>query len=102
MHEIAAHTRALAKDLVRLFGPVRPPVKRVKLDVRHAEADGKEQRRRLREDAEFLELLWEHCCEGMYGAPEYGGNRGLVGWNYIDYLGDVQPRGYSDEEVSQP
>ena len=20
--------------------------------------------------------LYEHCCEGMYGAPEYGGNRG--------------------------
>jgi hypothetical protein len=38
----------------------------------------------------------------MYGAPEYGGNRGCVGWNYIDYEGDVQPRGYSDEEVSQP
>ncbi len=38
----------------------------------------------------------------MYGAPEYGGNQGLVGWSYIGFLGDVQPRGYSDEEVSQP
>src|SRR5579862_747805 len=46
------------------------------------EADGKEQRRRLREDDEFLELLWEHCCEGMYGAPEYGGNRDGIGWSY--------------------
>ena len=66
------------------------------------ETDGKEQRRRLREHEEFTDLLWEHCCEGMYGAPEYGGNRDLVGWSYIDYEGDVQPRGYSDEEVSQP
>ena len=66
------------------------------------EADGHEQRTRLRDNEAFCELLWEHCCEGMYGAPEYGGNRDTVGWNYIDYEGDVQPRGYSDAEVSQP
>jgi hypothetical protein len=64
--------------------------------------DGREQRRRLRDNEEFCELLWEHCCEGMYGAPEYGGNRESVGWTYIDYEGDVQPRGYTDAEVSQP
>ena len=67
-----------------------------------AVADGKEQRRRLRADEEFLDLLWEHCCEGMYGAPEYGGNRGGVGWEYIGHDGDVQPRGYADAEVSGP
>ena len=67
-----------------------------------ADVDGREQRRRLRAGEEFCDLLWEHCCEGMYGAPEYGGNRDCVGWSYIDYQGDVQPRGYSDEEVSQP
>jgi hypothetical protein len=38
----------------------------------------------------------------MYGAPEYGGNRDGIGWAYIAYEGDVQPRGYSDDEVSQP
>ena len=67
-----------------------------------AAVDGSEQRRRLRAAEAFCELLWEHCCEGMYGAPEYGGNRNCVGWDYIDYEGDVQPRGYSDTEVSQP
>ena len=51
---------------------------------------------------EFLELIHEHACEGMYGAPEYLGNRNMVGWQYIDFAGDVQPRGYTDEEVSQP
>ncbi len=61
-----------------------------------------EQRRRLRADEDFCDLLWEHCCEGMYGPPEYGGNRDGVGWAYIGYEGDVQPRGYSDAEVSQP
>jgi len=68
----------------------------------YTEVDGKEQRRRLRADEDFCDLLWQHCCEGMYGPPEYGGNRECVGWDYIGYDGDVQPRGYSDAEVSQP
>jgi hypothetical protein len=67
-----------------------------------ATADPDEQDRRLRANPEFTDLAYEHSCEGMYGAPEYGGNRDTVGWNYIDYEGDVQPRGYSDAEVSQP
>jgi Gluconate 2-dehydrogenase subunit 3 len=67
-----------------------------------ATVDGDEQRRRLRADEAFCELLYGHCCEGMYGAPEYGGNRNGIGWAYIGRDGDVQPRGYSDEEVSAP
>ena len=67
-----------------------------------ADAGAEEQDRRLKADPEFTDLLYEHACEGMYGAPEYGGNRALVGWRYIDFAGDVQPRGYSDAEVSGP
>ena len=52
--------------------------------------------------AGFTELLYEHACEGMYGAPEYGGNRDLAGWRSIEFEGDVQPRGYTDDEVSLP
>jgi hypothetical protein len=48
---------------------------------------------------EFKQLLFEHACEACYGAPEYGGNRNLTGWRSIDYAGDVQPRGWSDDEV---
>ena len=66
------------------------------------EVDGREQRRRLRADEAFCELLWEHCCEGHVRAPEYGGNRDTVDWAYIDYEGDVQPRVTRDAEVSQP
>jgi hypothetical protein len=73
-----------------------------RLGADYADVDGKEQRRRLRDDEGFCELLWEHCCEGMYGAPEYGGNRDGIGWSYIDVEGDVQPRGYTDAEVSEP
>jgi hypothetical protein len=61
-----------------------------------------EQDRRLETNEAFSELLYEHACEGMYGAPEYGGNRGLAGWRYIGFEGDVQPRGYADHEVSEP
>ena len=66
------------------------------------DATPEEQDARLRANEEFLELIHEHACEGMYGAPEYLGNRNMVGWQYIDFAGDVQPRGYTDEEVSQP
>lgn len=56
---------------------------------------------RLRSAGPFLNLLYEHVCEGLYAAPEYGGNRNLAGWRSIGYLGDVQPRGYTDDEVSR-
>jgi hypothetical protein len=61
-----------------------------------------EQDSALHAHSEFATLVFEHACEGMYGAPEYGGNRDLVGWRSIDFAGDVQPRGYSDAEVSEP
>lgn len=63
--------------------------------------DAERQDQRLRSVGSFLNLLHEHVCEGLYAAPEYGGNRDLAGWHSIGYLGDVQPRGYSDEEVSR-
>ena len=49
---------------------------------------------------ELQQLLFEHACEASYGAPEYGGNRDLAGWRMIGYAGDVQPRGWSDAEVT--
>jgi Gluconate 2-dehydrogenase subunit 3 len=61
-----------------------------------------EQDARLTAAPDFRDLLYQHACEGMYGAPEYGGNRDLAGWRYIDFEGDVQPRGYTDAEVSEP
>ena len=51
--------------------------------------------------SEFLSLLFEHTIEGLYGVPEYGGNRGLAGWRDIGYPGDSQPRGYTPDEVSR-
>lgn len=57
---------------------------------------------RLKALPEFAELLYGHACEGMYGAPEYGGNRDGMAWRAIGFDGDVQPRGWTDEEVTNP
>ena len=35
----------------------------------------------------------------MYAVPEYGGNKGLVGWKDIRFPGDSQPRGYTRTQV---
>ncbi|HET6875825.1 MAG TPA: gluconate 2-dehydrogenase subunit 3 family protein [Acidimicrobiales bacterium] len=50
----------------------------------------------------FTDLLFEHAIEGMYSVPEYGGNHLQAGWEDIGFPGDVQPRGYTDEDVSSP
>jgi hypothetical protein len=65
-----------------------------------AGADGDEQDRRLAAAPAFRALLYAHANEGCYGAPEYGGNRDGAGWTAIDFPGDAQPRGYTDQEVS--
>ena len=66
------------------------------------ELDEFDREKRLRADPEFTDLLYGHACEGMYGAPEYGGNRDMLGWQAIGFEGDVQPRGWTDEEVTRP
>jgi hypothetical protein len=49
----------------------------------------------------FRSLLFEHTIEGLYAVPEYGGNRGLAGWQDIGFPGDIQPRGYTAEQVER-
>lgn len=50
----------------------------------------------------FVTQALSDTVAAMYGPPEYGGNRGLVGWKATRWPGDVQPRGYTDEEVREP
>ena len=52
--------------------------------------------------AAMVDLAVPHTIEFLYGAPEYGGNRDLIGWETIDFEGDTQPRGYTREEVENP
>jgi hypothetical protein len=63
--------------------------------------DATEQDARVDAARELKQLLFEHACEACYGTPEYGGNRDLTGWTAIGYAGDVQPRGWSDDEVTR-
>jgi Gluconate 2-dehydrogenase subunit 3 len=58
-------------------------------------------RLRSKENKRFARLVFGHLCEGLYGAPEYGGNRDNGGWRSIDFAGDVQPRGWTDAEVAE-
>jgi hypothetical protein len=44
---------------------------------------------------DFQEAVLAHLAEGMFGAPEYGGNREGVAWRDYHYGGDSQPLGYS-------
>jgi hypothetical protein len=50
----------------------------------------------------FVGAALANTLEAMYGPPEYGGNQGLAGWSYTNWPGDVQPRGFTDAEVSTP
>src|SRR5438067_11273448 len=44
----------------------------------------------------FVGAALANTLEAMYGPPEYGGNRSLVGWGYTRWPGDLQPRGSTD------
>jgi gluconate 2-dehydrogenase gamma chain len=71
-----------------------------RLGTDFADVDGDDQDRRLATVPEFRSLLYQHACEGMYGDPAYGGNRDGAGWRNIGFVGDSQPRGYTEVEVS--
>ncbi|WP_094078685.1 gluconate 2-dehydrogenase subunit 3 family protein [Perlucidibaca aquatica] len=47
----------------------------------------------------LVDVAFPATLNAMYGAPEYGGNKNLVGWTSNDFEGDVQPRGYTDAQV---
>ena len=51
------------------------------------------------EAIDFASLVLSDTLDVMYGPPEYGGNRGLVGWTTTGWPGDVQPRGFTAREV---
>jgi hypothetical protein len=69
-----------------------------------ADLDPEQQKSRLHEavDRDFRALLFEHACEALYGDPVYGGNRDGRAWTAIAFAGDVQPRGWTDAEVTHP
>jgi hypothetical protein len=55
-------------------------------------------------DDQVQEIVGVALADGidaLYGPPEYGGNRDLVGWTAVNWPGDVQPVGYSNAQVSE-
>ncbi len=50
----------------------------------------------------FLGAALANTLEAMYGPPEYGGNRDLVGWSSNGWAGDTQPRGFTRALVTEP
>ncbi len=69
----------------------------------YKELDPSEQLRIFSQtDPEFRDIVFDHTVEGMYAAPEYGGNADCVGWKYIHYEGDRQPIGYTRKQVEEP
>jgi gluconate 2-dehydrogenase gamma chain len=56
------------------------------------------------ETTPFFEVLRTHTMLGFLGSPEYGGNRGGVGWAYIgfeDRMSFQPPFGYYDAEAAK-
>jgi hypothetical protein len=49
---------------------------------------------------DFVGAALSDVLDAMYGPPEYGGNRNLVGWTVNHWPGDTQPRGFTPEQVS--
>ena len=70
-------------------------------DFTRATADTKDKILATQSVSTFTALLFEHTIEGLYANPEYGGNRDLAGWKDIGFPGDIQPRGYTSDEVER-
>ncbi|MBK7977648.1 MAG: gluconate 2-dehydrogenase subunit 3 family protein [Deltaproteobacteria bacterium] len=43
----------------------------------------------------FRDAVLDHLCEGLFCAPEYGGNRDQIAWRQYHYDGDSQPLGHT-------
>lgn len=52
----------------------------------------------------FRDAVLDHLCEGMFCAPEYGGNHDQVAWRDYHYDGDSQPLGHTlfDPATGEP
>jgi hypothetical protein len=48
-----------------------------------------------RRDGNFIRIVARHTIEGLFSAPEYGGNRKAGGWAFTPVEGDSQPLGYA-------
>ncbi len=54
--------------------------------------------------SEWRDAVLDHLCEGMFCAPEYGGNSGAIAWQQYHFDGDSQPLGHTlhDPATGEP
>jgi gluconate 2-dehydrogenase gamma chain len=50
--------------------------------------------------AEFFDMVRNHVLEGVFCEPQYGGNKGMVGWRMVNFPG--QQYGYADAYINRP
>jgi len=53
----------------------------------------------VKNGADFFRLVRQHVLEGIFGDPQYGGNRDLVGWRIVGFPG--QRTGYADAYINR-
>lgn len=58
----------------------------------------------FKKSADFFETVRCHVLEGVFGEPEYGGNRGMIGWRLVEFPGQQfgYPDAYIDKRVDLP
>ncbi|MBM4261852.1 MAG: gluconate 2-dehydrogenase subunit 3 family protein [Deltaproteobacteria bacterium] len=49
--------------------------------------------------ADFFETVRAHILEGVFGEPNYGGNKNLIGWKLVGFPG--QQYGYPDAYINR-
>jgi gluconate 2-dehydrogenase gamma chain len=49
--------------------------------------------------AAFFEIVRCHVLEGVFGEPDYGGNKNLIGWRLVEFPG--QQFGYPDAYINK-
>jgi gluconate 2-dehydrogenase gamma chain len=49
--------------------------------------------------AEFFDTVRYHVLEGVFCEPQYGGNKGMIGWRLVDFPG--QQFGYADAYINK-
>jgi gluconate 2-dehydrogenase gamma chain len=45
-------------------------------------------------------MVRSHVLEGVFCEPQYGGNKGMVGWRMVNFPG--QQYGYADAYINRP
>src|SRR5258705_8878398 len=49
--------------------------------------------------AEFFETVRYHVLEGVFCEPQYGGNKDMAGWRFVDFPG--QQHGYGEPYINK-